>query len=97
MEEINWFFKESPDTMVLTTKDVVIKRCPILFVSHDLDDGMWQFHSNEQVDMNEAMLVSLQEIVTFDFSITNISSLPLGWIAFRDNLQSSWSTKEYIE
>jgi hypothetical protein len=89
-----WLFKDLPNTMALTTKDVVIKKTPILFVSHDEDDGMWQFHCNDDVDMNDAILVSLKEIVDYDSSVTKLADLPFGWIAFRESNQSLWNRKK---
>ncbi|WP_176835638.1 MULTISPECIES: hypothetical protein [unclassified Paenibacillus] len=41
--------------------------------------------------MDDAMLISLKEIVAYDFTVTNLANLPLGWIAWRDNLQAAWS------
>lgn len=32
-------FKDLPNTMVLTTRDVIENKRGILFVSHDADDG----------------------------------------------------------
>ncbi|MEK8131816.1 hypothetical protein WMW72_28305 [Paenibacillus filicis] len=96
MAKVGWLFKDSHDTRVTTTTDVIIKRMPILFVSHDSDDGMWQFHSGEDVNMDDAMLVSLKEIVDYDATVTKLANLPLGWIAWRDRLHASWSMKEIL-
>lgn len=86
----NWAFKDLPNTMALTTKDVLTMKKPILFVSHDEDDGIWQFHTGEDVDMGDAILVSLKEIVDYDPSVTVLNDLPLGWIAWREAESSSW-------
>lgn len=94
MKKRGWVFNDAPNTMVLTTRNVLIEKRPILFVSHDSDDGMWQFHCGEDVNMDNAMLISLKEIVDYDFTVTNLANLPLGWIAWRDNLQASWSMNE---
>jgi len=94
MAKADWIFNDFPNTMMLTTRDVMIEKRPILYVSHDSDDGMWQFHSGEDVNMDKAMLISLKEIVDYDFTILHIANLPLGWIAWRDNLQASWSMNE---
>lgn len=87
-------FKDLPNTMVLTTRDVIEDKRGILFVSHDADDGMWQFHSGTDVDMENAMLVALEEIVNFDPAITAVSDLPLGWVAWREDTSSPWKREE---
>ncbi|WP_051570275.1 hypothetical protein [Paenibacillus ehimensis] len=90
----NWVFNDLPNTMVLTTKDVLIMKKPILFVSHDEDDSMWQFHCGEDVDMDNATLVSLKEIVDYDTSVTILNDLPLGWIAWRETESSPWTRQK---
>jgi hypothetical protein len=87
-------FNDLPNTIVLTTKDILTVKMPILFVSHDEDDGMWQFHCGEDVDMDGAILVSLKEIVDYDSSVTILNNLPLGWIAYRETESSSWSRQK---
>ncbi|BFH17390.1 hypothetical protein WJ0W_002191 [Paenibacillus melissococcoides] len=89
-------FVDLPNTMVLTTRDVIEKKKEILFVSHDADDGMWQFHSGNDVDMDSAMLVALEEIVEFHPSITEISDLPVGWIAWREDETKPWHKERAI-
>lgn len=36
-------FKDSPNTMVITLKEILAGTKPILYVSHDEEEGMWQF------------------------------------------------------
>lgn len=90
----NKVFEDLPNTMVLTTKEVITNKSEILFVSHDADDGMWQFHCGTDVDMEDAMLVALEEIIDFDPGITAIADLPLGWVAWREDTASPWKREE---
>ncbi|MDQ0110683.1 hypothetical protein [Paenibacillus harenae] len=87
-------FEDLPNTMVLTTKDVIENKRGILFVSHDADDGMWQFHSGTDVNMEDAMLVALEEIVELDPTITAVADLALGWVAWRDDKLSPWKREQ---
>ncbi|HHY72168.1 MAG TPA: hypothetical protein GX497_02870 [Bacillus bacterium] len=79
--------------MVLTTKDVIANGKPILVVFHDEDDGMWQFHSGDDVDMGDAVLISLREMIELDSSLVELVDLPLGWVAWRNNANSHWYRK----
>ncbi|NMC59991.1 MAG: hypothetical protein GYA51_11530 [Candidatus Methanofastidiosa archaeon] len=63
---------------------------PILYVSHDKDDGAWQFQHGGNVDIEDAMLVSLAKIVDLDNTINELFDLPLGWIAIRSNGTEPW-------
>ena len=55
---------EIPDQniAVFTTSHVVKMKLPIVYVSHDAD-GDWQFLSSDGAAVEEAMLVSLREIL----------------------------------
>ena len=42
---------------------------PILYVSHDEDDGMWQFLCGSNHNIEDASIVSLFEVYNIDYSI----------------------------
>ncbi len=94
MFEMKQRFKDLPNTMVLTTKDVLEKQNSILFVSNDADDGMWQFHNSSDVDMDNAMVVALEEIVQFDPAITSIADLRVAW---RDDTTKPWNREKFTK
>ena len=89
-------FEEQDNTMVITTKDIISGIKPVLFVSHDYEDGMWEFLDGEDIDENKACIVSLAEILKIDSSLRVLYDLPLGWIAYRDEINNIWK-KENIE
>lgn len=66
------------------------KESSILLVSHDEDDGMWEFLDGDDINEEEAMIVSLLEIAQIDITVNQIADLPLGWIAYRENVYSEW-------
>ncbi len=85
-----WPFADPKNVAVFTTKQVMRLGQPILHVSHDEDDGAWQFHTGvEQLSENDAMIVALSEIVEHDQSISELADLPCGWFADRDAVGNS--------
>lgn len=87
----NWTFIDKPNVMVITTKNIVNNRSAILSVWHDADDGMWQFLDGTDVNEEDAMIVSLEQIVKIDNSIKEVLDLPLGWVAWREQKGSVWN------
>jgi hypothetical protein len=88
MEE--WPFDESENVATMTVRQVMRGGQPILLVSHDADDGMWQFLTGGSVEMADAMIVSLREVYRIDPSIGELADLPLGWTAERSGPRLSW-------
>ena len=86
----DWPFKDPPNVAVFTTVSVVKGGRSILRVSHDEDDGAWQFHTGQDINAGEAMIVALREIVKLDPSVVLLADLPCGWIATRDSATSEW-------
>jgi hypothetical protein len=86
----NWLFTDPPDTAVITVRNIVYEGRPILHVSHDIEDGMWQFLDGDLVSMEDALVVSLVEIVQLDDSIIELANLPLGWEASRSKIGDTW-------
>ena len=85
-----WPFEDEPRVAVLTTSHVMRNREPILRVSHDADDGTWQFHCGEPVSMRDAMIVALEEVLEIDPTIASLANLPLGYCATRNDRASAW-------
>lgn len=93
MMECQYFVSNKYDVknvMVMTTKSIVKNKLPIVYVSHDEEDGMWQFHDGSDVESEDALLVSLEEIVAIDNTIKDLYDLPLGWIAWRHTKDHAW-------
>ncbi|WP_337100108.1 hypothetical protein [Paenibacillus sp. YIM B09110] len=88
---MNWLFKDPPNVAVITTTKIVNMGFPILHVSHDEDDGMWQFHDGSELNVEDGRVVSLQEIVAIDPGLMELHDLPEGWIAWRNNTGEEWN------
>lgn len=86
-----WPFPQSPDTLVLTLRSIVLGGAPILRATHDLDGG-WQFISLADANPADAALIAFQKLVAHDPSLRTLSSLPPGWHAFRPTPDSPWTT-----
>ena len=89
-----WPFEDGPRVAVFTTTHVVRSRKPIVYVSHDADDGSWQFHSEDRVSTKDAMIIALEEILKIDASIAGLANLPLGYCATRRDRGSAWKIEE---
>ncbi|WP_244216432.1 hypothetical protein [Herbaspirillum rubrisubalbicans] len=44
---VKWPFQDQPKTAVIVNRKIVARESWIAYVTHDLDDGCWQFHTNE--------------------------------------------------
>jgi hypothetical protein len=78
-----WPFQDPPNVAVFTTTFIVCDGRPILHVSHDADDGAWQFHHGGTYELKDARVVGLGEIVKRDPTVRELADLPLGWSAER--------------
>ena len=85
-----WPFEDESKVAVFTTTHVMKDGLPILYVSHDSDDGGWQFHYGRPVSTKEAMIVALEEVLEIDATIASLSNLPLGYCARRKDRRSAW-------
>ena len=86
----NWPFDDPENVATLTVRQVIASGQPILLVSHDAEDGMWQFLTGESAEMADAMIVSLREVYRIDPSIAELADLPIGWKANRPAAGKPW-------
>ena|SRR6266704_5141340 len=87
----NWPFLDPPNTAVFTSQSIVREQEWIYHVTHDEDDGAWQFHPyGGPASEADASVVSLEEILVLDPTIAELADLPLGWCAWRERENSPW-------
>jgi len=86
-----WPFDQPPNSATFTTRQVIENRRPITRVVHDQSDHGWQFISDDGANMDDAMLVSLSEIVAHDKTVLEIADLSPGWIAIRSEIGAPWN------
>ena len=87
-------FGEPKNTAIITCSHIVENDADILYVSHDEEDGMWQFLCGGEHIMKDARVISLNEIFTIDNTIFKLSNMPCGYIAERESKHSEWVMKK---
>ena len=85
---------EPKNTTIITCSHIVENDADILYVSHDVEDGMWQFLCGREHVMEDARVISLNEIFTIDNTISKLSNMPCGYIAERESKDSEWVIKK---
>lgn len=85
-----WLFADPKNVAVITVRQIIEQRHPVLHVAHNHDDGCWQFLEWDTPREEDAMVVTLHEMVTRDPSIKELADLPLGWHAFRRTHEEPW-------
>lgn len=84
-------FAESPNTACITCCHIMDGTDCIRFVSHDDEDGMWQFLCGREHETEDARLVSLESIFEIDNSVRELADMPCGHQAERDTKSSIWN------
>jgi hypothetical protein len=84
-------FADPENIGVITLRDITEGKTRILFVTHDAEDGMWQFLAGrDNPDPTDAALVCLRHVYELDPSVGELADLPYGWRAWRDAADQSW-------
>ncbi len=85
-----WMFQESPDTLVLTLRGVVLGS-PILQVERD-EQGGWHFlDDREFFSGTELLLTPLGRIVVLDATVSAVAGMRRGCRARRINALTAWN------
>jgi hypothetical protein len=85
-----WPFADPPNLAVITVAQVFLQEMPILRVTRDEDSGGWQFLTGDVVEVSQAFVVALQEMIEHDPSLVALADLPPGWYAQRADRESKW-------
>lgn len=84
-------FSEPEDTVCMVCRHVLEQGAPILYVTHDADDGMWQFLCGAEAHSSEdAKLVSLVQAVRIDPSVNELHEMPVGMGTERASVGERW-------
>ena len=84
-------FEDKPNTASITCVHILDEKKPILYVSHDADDGCWQFLCGKNHSIKDSKVVAIEEIYKIDKSIKEIANLEYGKIAYRKDKNSKWN------
>lgn len=84
-------FHDAPNTATIICSHVLEEHEPILYVSHDEEDDMWQFLcGKEGHEESEARIVSLYSVFMLDHTVASLSEMPCGYFAERESNDSKW-------
>ena len=84
-------FADLKNTACIVCCHVLQNTAPILYVTHDEEDGMWQFLcGNKNHDSDQAKIISLGEVTSIDSSINELHEMPVGVGAERESRSSQW-------
>lgn len=89
----NWKFPDPPHTRVYLSKTVQNGAEPVTYVSHDADDGAWQFLGDSMTDSG-GVLSCFHHPIDNDPSLAELADLPLGWYAERSKPGEPWIRKQ---
>jgi hypothetical protein len=80
------------DAVAITTHQVMREGWPILLVTHDVDDGAWQFVNGDgdTDDTDSSMVVAAADVAALDPSLGELAGLPRGWRAWREAVDRPW-------
>jgi hypothetical protein len=86
----HWPFEDTPNTASITTRQVLEQGAPILLVTHDADDGSWQFLCGTTNETADGRVVGLGEMYARDTTLGELANLPEGWRAWRSAVGFPW-------
>ena len=80
------------DALAITTRQVLREGWPILLVTHDADDGAWQFLNGhgDSDDTGSALVVAAAEVAALDPTVGELADGRIGWRAWRETVDQPW-------
>jgi len=91
MTAVAWPFPDPEDTAVITLGRILRRETPLLLVTHDEEDGCWQFLDGGHVFEEDANVVALGEMTQFDPTVLELADLPPGGYAWRPSVGQPWT------
>jgi hypothetical protein len=84
-------------TTSIQTGEVFERTEPILYVSHDADDGLWQLIGASDADPATAKLSHLHHAVEHDLTLLDVLDLEPGESAYRTGPHEPWTGEPSIQ
>jgi hypothetical protein len=91
----NWKFPDDPHTGVFLSETVHKGTEPVTFVSHNAEDGAWQFLGDSMSDGGGPVISCFHHPIDQDPSLAELADLPLGWYAERNSVGETWIRKKH--
>jgi hypothetical protein len=89
-----WKFPDDPHTGAYLSETVHKGSEPVTYVSHDADDGAWQFLGDSMAE-GGGVLSCLHHPIDNDPTLVELADLPLGWYAERSKVGEPWKRKKH--
>lgn len=86
----NWKFPDPPHTRVFLSETVHNGTEPVTYVSHDAEDGAWQFLGDSMAEGGGPVISCFHHPIDRDPSLTELADLPVGWYAKRTKVGDPW-------
>jgi len=90
----NWRFEDKPHMKVFISETVSRGEEFVTYVSHDAEDGAWQFLGDSMMDGGGPVLECLHAMVEKDPTLVELADLPKGWYAERESPAHAWERAE---
>jgi hypothetical protein len=87
----DWKFPDPPHTRVFLSKTVHEGTEPVTYVSHDEDDGAWQFLGDSMDAGGGPVISCFHHPIDTDPSLKELADLPIGWYAERTQPGEPWT------
>jgi hypothetical protein len=86
----NWKFPDPPHTRAFLSEAVHAGAEQVTYVSHDAEDGAWQFHGDSMSGGAPPVISCLHHPIDRDASLAELCDLPPGWWAERAKPGDAW-------
>ncbi len=90
----DWKFPDPPHAQAFLSKTVREETESVVYVSHDLSDGAWQFLGDSMAQGGGPVLSCLHHLIDNDPSLKELADLPPGWCAERERPGQPWVRRE---
>ncbi len=92
----DWKFPDDPHTRVFLSETVHNGTEQVTYVSHDAEDGAWQFLGNSMSNGGGPVISCFHHPIDRDPSLAELADLPLGWYAERGVVGDRWTRKRHV-
>lgn len=89
----HWKFPDDPHLRVFLSETVHNGTESITYVSHDEEDGAWQFLGDSMADGGGPVISCFHHPIDKDRSLEELADLPKGWYAERAKVGDPWVRK----
>jgi hypothetical protein len=91
----DWKFPDPPHTRVFLSETVHHGTEGVTYVSHDAEDGAWQFLGPSMRDGGGPVISCFHHPIDADPTLKELADLPLGWHAERSEPGAAWVRIEH--